>query len=113
MQDQSLQAIVTDVEKELLLSIVRNIKDKRLTEQAGRRLAREFLDLLPMQDKEDLLQKLLLFSKKHVEAKQAYVKVAKPYEEEAQLKKIDMISQHIQAGNIEHAITVAKGGNVQ
>lgn len=107
-----MQAIVTDVEKELLLSIIKNIKEQRLTEEQGRKLAKEFLSLLPMRDKEDLLSKLLSFSQKHVEAKQAYIKVAKPHEEEERLKKLEMMSQHIQNGNIEHAITIAKGGNV-
>ncbi len=112
MQDQSVQAMVSDVEKDLLLAIIKNIKEQRLTKDEGRKLAQEFLALLPMRDKEDLLTKLLTFSQKHVEAKQAYIKVAKPHEEENRLKKLEMMSQHIQNGNIEHAITVAKGGTI-
>lgn len=111
MPDQTMQAIVTDVEKELMLAIIANMKADRLSEVQARQLAREFLTLLPMQDKHDLMDKLYKFSKTHVEAKGVYLKYAKPFEEEDRLKKLELMSQHIQDGNIEHAITVAKGGN--
>lgn len=110
MQDQSMQALITDVEKELLQTIITNLKSDSMNVEQGRQLAREFLSLLPMQDKKDLLEKLLTFSQKHAEAKGMYLKVAKPFEEEERLKKLEQMSQHIQSGNIEHAITVAKGG---
>lgn len=110
MADPAMQDIVTDVEKELLQAIIKNLKANMMTEEQARQVAREFLALLPMQDKKDLLDKLYAFSKKHVEAKGVYLKYAKPFEEEERLKKLELISQHIQNGQIEHAITVAKGG---
>jgi uncharacterized membrane-anchored protein YjiN (DUF445 family) len=109
MPDPTMQAIVTDVEKELLQAIIANLKDNRLTEEQARELAREFLALLPMQDKKDLLDKLFNFSKKHVEAKGVYLKYAKPYEEEERQRKLALMSEHIQNGNIDHALNVAKG----
>jgi uncharacterized membrane-anchored protein YjiN (DUF445 family) len=110
MPDPSMQDIVTDVEKELLQAIIKNLKANLMTEDQARELAREFLALLPMQDKKDLLTKLYSFSQKHVEAKSVYLKYAKPFEEEERVKKLELMSQHIQNGQIEHAITVAKGG---
>jgi hypothetical protein len=109
MADSSMQAVVTDVEKELLLAIIKNLKEDRMTEEQGRQLAREFLTLLPIQDQKDLLEKLYTFSKSHVEAKGVYLKYAKPYEEADRLKKIELMSQHIKNGNIDHALNVAKG----
>jgi hypothetical protein len=109
MDDSSMQSLTADVEKELLDSIIKNLDEKRMTEDEARELAREFISLLPMQDKKDLLDKLYKLSKEHVEAKGVYLKYAKPYEEEDRLKKIALMSEHIKNGQIEHAITVAKG----
>jgi hypothetical protein len=110
MQDQSMQAIVSDVEKELLNSIIKNLDENRMTKAEAQELAKEFLSLLPMQDKKDLLEKLFQLSKDHVEAKGVYLKYAAPYEEEQRLQKIALMSQHIQNGEIDNALNVAKGG---
>lgn len=109
MSDPAMQSIVTDIEKELLQAIITNLKADLLTEEQARNLAKEFLTLLPMEDKKDLLDKLFKFSKAHVEAKGVYLKYAKPYEEEERQRKLNLMSQHIQDGKIEHAINVAKG----
>ncbi len=109
MADEPMQAIVTDVEKVLLDEIIKNLDQERLTVDQARQLAREFLALLPMQDKKDLLDKLYKLSQAHREAKGIYLKYAKPYEEEERQKKLTLMSQHIQNGQIEHALNVAKG----
>lgn len=104
-----MQTITVDIEKDLLQAIITNLKQNRMTEDQGRQMAKEFLTLLPMQDKRDLLDKLYKFSQAHIEAKGTYLKYAKPLEEEDRLKKLELMSQHIQNGNIDHAINVAKG----
>lgn len=109
MTDSSMQDIIDDVEKELLQSIINNIKENHMTEEEARELAQEFLSLLPIEDKQDLLAKLLKLSKEHVEVKSVYLKYAKPYEEEDRQRKLTLMSQHIKDGNIEHALNVAKG----
>ena len=109
MADPAMQSIVTDVEKELLQAIITNLKAELLTEEQAQQLAKEFLALLPMEDKRDLLDKLFKLSKSHVEAKGVYLKYAKPFEEEDRQNKLTLMSQHIQDGKIEHAINVAKG----
>ncbi|MBA3724040.1 MAG: hypothetical protein H0W89_04080 [Candidatus Levybacteria bacterium] len=109
MADPAMQSIVTDVEKELLEAIITNLKAELLTEDQAQQLAKEFLALLPMEDKRDLLDKLYKLSKAHVEAKGVYLKYAKPFEEEDRQRKLTLMSQHIQDGKIEHAINVAKG----
>ncbi len=110
MADQTMQAITTDVEKDLLTAIVENLKQNTLQVDQAKSLAREFLTLLPMQDKKDLLNKLYKLSQEHVETKSLYLKYAKPYEEEERQKKLALMSQHIKNGQIEHALTIAKGG---
>lgn len=107
-----MQAITTEVERDLLQEIIKNVKEERMTEAQARQAARDFLAILPLEDKQDLLEKLSEFSRTHVEAKGVFVKYAKPIEEEERLKKISMMSQHIQNGEIDHALTIAKGGTI-
>lgn len=106
---QSMDDIVNDVEKEILKSIMDNLNQERMTQEQARAFAKEFLALLPIQDKKDLLDKLYKLSKEHVEAKDVYLKYAKPYEEEERMRKLTLMSKHIQNGEIDHALNVAKG----
>jgi hypothetical protein len=109
MVDASIQTLVEDVEKELLDVIVQNLKQQRMTDDQAQQWAQEFLLLLPIQDKKDLLQKLNSFSKAHADTKGIYLKYAKPYEEEERHRKLTLMSEHIKKGEIEHALRVAKG----
>ena len=113
MADESMQAIVDDVEKEILKAIMDNLNEERMTEEQARAFAKEFLALLPIQDKRDLLDKLYKLSKEHVEAKGVYLKYAKPYEEEERMRKLTLMSEHIKNGQIDHALSVAREGTKQ
>ena len=110
MTDQSLQQTVTDVENDLLDLIVASLKVNNINVDEAKKLAKEFLSFLPMQDKHDLLEKLHTFSVDHNETQGLYLKYAKPLEEEDRQRKLSMMSEHIKNGQIEHALTVAKGG---
>jgi hypothetical protein len=110
MPDPAVQSIVEDVEKDLIETIIRNIDEQRMSEDQARQLARAFLSLLPMQDKHDLLVKLGKFSKLSADAKSIYLKYAAPIENEERNQKLTLMSEHIQNGQIEHALNVAKGG---
>lgn len=110
MVDDSTQAIVDSVEKELVTEILDNVEQNRMTTEEAQTVAQEFLSLLPMQDKHDLLEKLRQFSKHHTEGKSLYIKYGGPIEEAERQQKLTLMSQHIQNGQIEHAINVAKGG---
>lgn len=107
-----MQDIVVDIEKELLAEIMKHLEDNSMTAEGAQELAREFLSLLPIQDKHDLLKKLQKLSDDNHETQGIYLKYAKPYEEEERLKKLQLMSEHIQNGNLDHAIAVAKGGPV-
>ena len=109
MADPAMQTITTDVEKDLLAAIIDSLKQNSLQVDQARALAREFLALLPMEDKRDLLDKLYKFSQEHSEVKDIYLKYAKPFEEEDRQQKLALMSEHIKNGRIEHAIAVAKG----
>ncbi len=107
--DSSLQQTVTDVEKELLNEIIIRLKENRMTPQDAQKLAKDFLALLPFHDQKDLLEKLKQLSQNNLMLSGIYLHYAAPQEEADRQKKLELMSKHIQEGNIEHAIAVAKG----
>ena len=109
MADQSMQAITTEIENELLQIITDNLDQEKMTVEDAQKIAKEFLALLPLQDKHDLLNKLYKFGLGHTETKGLYLKYAKPIEEEERQKKLTLMSEHIKNGQLEHALAVAKG----
>jgi hypothetical protein len=110
MADQSMQAITEDVEKDLLEAIIENLEQNKIDTDEAKKVAKDFLSLLPIQDKKDLLEKLNTLSKSHTETQNLYLKYARPIEEEEKQRKLSLMSEHIKKGQIEHAITIAKGG---
>src|SRR3989344_6531744 len=114
MADQTapndLDVALKEVEKDLLLEIVKNLDQNKITPDQAQLQAKEFLALLPIQDKKDLLDKLYKLSQTNLETKGVYLNYARSYDEEERHKKLELMSQHIKKGEIEHALTVAKGG---
>lgn len=106
------QNTIIDVEKELLVEIVKRLDEQKMSEVDAQQLAKDFLALLPIQDKKDLLDKLNKFSQANSEAKGVYLKYMVPHEEEDRLRKLELMSQHIQKGEIENALAVARGGAI-
>jgi hypothetical protein len=109
MLDVPTQTILDQVEKDLLAEIVQNLEQSRITPEQAERLAKEFLALLPVQDKHDLLIKLGKFSKLSAAGKSLYLKYAAPIEDEERQQKLTLMSEHIKNGQIDHALSVAKG----
>lgn len=108
---EPLQELVIDIETDLLHEITRRLEKKQMTKETAQKLAKEFLSYLPVQDQKDLLGKLTKFSQENAEVQGIYLKYAKPYEESERLRKLELMSKHIEQGNIEHALAVAKGEN--
>lgn len=108
----SQEQLTEEVEKDLVQHILENIEDGTLTLDDAQKLAQEFLTLLPFQDKKDLVEKLQRLGTEHDEANQVYVKYAKPVADEQRDQKLAELAGHIKAGNIEHALTIVKGGTV-
>lgn len=109
--NQDVQNLFNDLEKDLTDHIIFNISHRKISTDEAQKLAQEFLALLPAKDKEDLLGKLNVLSKKYNETKEVYAKYAASYDSEQSNKKIQQMLQHIKTGDIEKAISVAKGTN--
>ena len=101
---------VDDVEKDLLLEIVANLKRNKLDRKKAELLAREFLSLLPPKDFSELIQILKKLSPDFAEARDVYIKYFAIQEKINDQSKVALMGQHISTGNIEKAIEVAKGG---
>jgi len=104
-----LQNVVADVERELLNEIVANLDQKKISVQESQAIAKEFLSLLPIEDKKDLVDKLRKLSTDHEEAGGVFLHYAEEYEESEKQRKLQLMSQHIKNGEIDSALAVAKG----
>lgn len=105
----SIEMLQSDIERDLLFHIILNMRHRKISVGEAENLAKEFLTLMPAIDKEDLLNKLNSLGHKYPEAQAVYVKYAAPYEEEKRIKLLQTMTEHIQKGNIEEAISLAKG----
>ena len=99
---------VKDVERDLINHIITNMKHREIALEEEKKLATEFLNLLPMTDKEDLLNKLNNLGQKYEEVREVYADFIAPHEEEKRQKMLHAMREHIKSGNIEQAIAVAK-----
>lgn len=104
-----LPSVVEEVEKDLLKHIIANMEEGKITVEESQQLARDFLALLPVNDKEELLQKLNKLGKTHSEVQAVYLDLVRPHEEAIRQQKLTQMSEHIKQGNIEQAISIAKG----
>ena len=110
-EHRPMQDLIDQVEKDLLGHIYTNLKENKLTGVAAQQLAQEFLALLPFKDKKDLVDKLSSLGQKYPEARQTYVNLGIPVEEQQRQERLDQMRAHIQAGDIDKALEVAKGGS--
>ncbi|GIW61435.1 MAG: hypothetical protein KatS3mg089_0287 [Patescibacteria group bacterium] len=97
-----------EVEQELLTVIINNLKNNQMDVATASRLAKDFLAVLPIKNQEDLLMKLKNLGDKYTAAQQIYnLELGKNIHEKQQ-QTVQLISNSIREGNIEHAITLAK-----
>ena len=110
-QEAPMQELIDQVERDLLAHIYTNLKENKLSGVAAQELAKEFLALLPFKDKKDLVDKLSSLGQKYPEARETYVNLGIPIEEQQRQERLDQMRTHIKSGNIDKALEVAKGGN--
>jgi hypothetical protein len=106
---QALQAFIENVEQDLLAVIQEHLAKGTLPLEQAQEVAREFLSLLPVHDKTELLLKLSDLGKKYAEAQAVYLKYAAPEDEAMRQTRLTAMSEHIKEGRIEEALKIAKG----
>jgi len=96
------------VEKELVDLIVENLKANKIEVDVARQQARDFLEILPVKDRKDLLTKLKLLSEKYIEAKEVYAEEIGKVSEGIREQTLNKMRDFIRVGNIDAAISTAK-----
>jgi uncharacterized protein YaaR (DUF327 family) len=99
---------ITAVEKELLDLIVKHLQENKIKALDAQNQAKEFLSLLPITDQSDLLSKLKALGDKYEESGEVYLTELQKQSENERQKALNEMRSHIQTGNIEAAINVAK-----
>lgn len=107
--EKNIQRLIEDVERDLLFHIVWNMKHSKISMGQAQLLAKDFLTLLPFQDKKDLLEKLNKLGHSYPEAQAVFLKYASAHEEQRRQKILNLMTEHIKTGQIEQAIKAAKG----
>ena len=103
-----IQQKTEEVEKELLDIIILHLQNRQIDMNTASKLARDFIAVLPIQNRQDLLLKLQNLGNSYKEAKAVYQQeLAKDVVQKEQQALIQMQGA-IRQGNIDHAINVAK-----
>lgn len=101
------------IEAELLAVIIEHLKNHRIDVATASQLAKDFLQVLPLQSQADLLSKLKVLGDKYAEVKQLYTIEASHEQEQQEQQVLQQMSTAIKEGNIDHAISVAKSLQTQ
>ena len=107
---QTLEETLDGIERDLLNAISESLRANKMSVEQAQKLARDFISQLPPQDQKDLLEKLKKISQMHPEARDIYLKYAREDFENDRDAKLHLITQHIQNGDVDSALNVAKGG---
>lgn len=103
-----LRLEVERIEKELLIIITTHLQEKKISQDEAQKLAQDFLKILPVKDKFDLLQKLKLLAGTYEEAKPLYIIEKNKVFQEGKEKILTEVSHLIKNGGIEQATTLIK-----
>ncbi len=106
-----IQQDVQLVEKELTDIIVKYLKENKMDLPTAQKLAADFLAVLPIHSRAELLEKLKNLSEKYKEVKTVYAQTLEKVTKESDAQKLAAMRDYIKQGNIEHAILVAKSMN--
>lgn len=104
MDPKALDAI----ERELLELIIQHLENNSLDVRQARKLAKDFLAILPVSNREDLLNKLKNLGTKYREAKQIYIEESGKDTIAKEQQALQGMSEAIKQGKIDHALSIAK-----
>lgn len=107
---RTIHQFVTEIEKELLIQVMTNLDQKKMTDARAQALAQEFLNLLPVKNKKALFLKMRILAQHYKEASKVYFKLAESIYKEEKSRKTKLASKYIRQGDIDHAVRAMKGG---
>lgn len=107
----SITQEVEAVKKELVDLIVTHLQEQKIGIEEAQNLARDFLAVLPIADHKDLLEKLKTLGTTYSSAQKLYVDELGKEEVQKRDIALNQMRDHIQNGQIDHAVAVAKNIN--
>ena len=102
-----IQQEVEEVKRELVEFIIKHLRENKLPAEKAKKLAEDFLKILPISDQQDLLDKLKNLGENYLEAKEVYVDELRRVSEKKRIETLSQMRDHIKQGNIEKAIETA------
>src|SRR3989344_555057 len=96
-----IQQEVEAIKKELVELIIKHLRENKLPSEKAKKLAEDFLNVLPISDQQDLLEKLKNLGADYQEAKEIYVDELKRISEEKRNETLSQMRDHIKQGNID------------
>lgn len=102
------QPEIDAIEKELLEVIARHLEDNKMDIKTAQKLAKDFLGVLPIQNREDLLTKLKTLGTTYEEAQEVYLQESSKDTVVKEQQALATMSDAIKQGNIDHALSIAK-----
>lgn len=107
-----IQEEVEAIKRELVELIIKHLRENRIPVDKAKQLAKDFLNILPISDQQDLLNKLKNLGDSYGEAKEIYVRELTKASEQNRERALSQIRDHIKLGNINEAIkaTQSLGG---
>lgn len=99
---------VEKVKQELLDLILDHLRKNKIQTEQAQQQARDFLSTLPIKDQADLLAKLKNLGDKYAESESVYLHELEKSEAEKRDHALSLMRDHIQKGDINGAISVAK-----
>jgi hypothetical protein len=109
IDNKELEKYINDIKQDLLFHIITNLRAEKVTLGQAKYLSKDFLALLPVQDKEEILNKLYSLTSLYGEARAVFVKYIGPFEEEKTMKKLAVARKYMQNKEYEKALQSMKG----
>ena len=106
-----IQQEVEEIKRELVELIIKHLRENKLPAERARKLAEDFLSILPISDQKDLLGKLKNLGANYQEAKEIYVDELTKISEQKRNETLSQMRDHIRQGSIDKAVEVAKSLN--
>lgn len=107
IKEMDIQQQVEDVKRELVGLIIKHLRENKIPADKAKKLAEDFLKILPISDQQDLLDKLKTLGENYQEAKELYVDELKRVSEQKRNETLSQMRDYIKQGNIDRAIEAA------
>jgi hypothetical protein len=101
------QTTINGLEKSFLENIVGNLKSKKLTLNQARIMAKDFMNLLPFKEQNDLKTKIKNFSEKYIIFSPLYITLLKNEETTKMNNLLNKMRSHMKEKNIDEALKIA------